>query len=539
MIRQQLTAALGAAAADIGIDAPADIGLEQPANRSHGDWSSNLAMVCAKSAGSNPRELAERLVTALQARSPAHVDRIEIAGPGFVNFHLAATWLHDVLVETVQAGPDAYGAGSIGAGTHVNIEFVSANPTGPLHVGHGRGAVYGDSLARILRRCGYEVTTETYVNDGGAQMRAYGRSLEARAAGVEPDDDGYHGQYIADWAAEMPADADPIGWGLARGLADHREVLELLDVTFDVWSSEKEVSDRTLDAVLEALRDRGVVYEADGATWLRSTDYGDDKDRVLVKSDGDYTYVTPDIAYHADKLSRSDELIDVLGADHHGYVARMKAALAALGHDPDQLDVRVVQLVKIMRGDEEVRLSKRAGDIVELRDVIEEVGADATRFTFLAQSLDSQQVFDLELAASQAMDNPVFYTQYAHARIASIQRKAAEAGIDRKPLAEVDLGLLTHERELEVLRQVFALWAMIEIAGRERAPHRLAGSLRELAAAFHGFYHDCYVIGTGVDADLTQARLWLVEAARVALVAGLGLLGMTAPDSMWLGEEQV
>ena len=534
MIREQLTASLASAAATVGVDPPDTIGLEQPASRDHGDWSSNVAMVSAKGAGLAPRDLAERLVDALEGEAIPHVERIEIAGPGFINFHLDSTWLHDVLRDVVAGGVEGYGANALGQGTSVNVEFVSANPTGPLHVGHGRGAVYGDTLARLLARCGYTVTKETYLNDSGAQIELYARSLAARAAGEQPPEDGYHGQYVIDWAADMPDGVDAAEWGLERAIADQREVLARIGVQFDVWSSEQQMSDRLLAPTFDALRERGVVFEADGAVWLRSTDFGDDKDRVLVRSDGRYTYVMPDIAYHADKLGRADELIDVLGADHHGYVPRMRAALAALGYDPDRLDARVVQLVKLVRGGEEVRLSKRTGDIIELRDVIDEVGADATRFTFLLQSVDSQQVFDLELAATQAMENPVFYTQYAHARIASIGRKATELGLERIPLDRADLSLLTHDRELEVLRQLFAGTAIIEIAGRERAPHRVAGWVRDLASAFHGFYHDCYVIGDGVSPELTQARLWLTEGTRTALAAGLDLLGVSAPESMWI-----
>ena len=541
MIQEQLRAALAAALHAEGIDGIEEIGLEQPANRDHGDWSSNVALATAKRAASNPRDLAERLAERLRASDIEHVEAVEIAGPGFLNFVLGDTWLHDVLREVIEGGPDGYGRNESGAGTTVNVEFVSANPTGPLHAGHGRGAIYGDALASLLAWNGYEVVRETYINDRGVQMETYAKSLQARAKGQEPPEDGYRGQYITDWAGEIPdaLDRDDLvavrEWGYERARRDQEEVLAQLGIEFDIWFSERSLlDDGRVDDALATLKGREMIFEEEGAVWLRSTNFGDSKDRVLVKSDGDYTYLTPDIAYHAVKFGRSDELINVWGADHHGYIQRMKAAMAGLGEDADKLDVQVTQLVKLMRGGEEVRMGKRSGEMVELRDVLDEVGPDATRFTYLLQSIDSQQTFDLEAAASQAMDNPVFYTQYAHARIRSIQTKAAEAGIERVDIGSADISLLVHDRELEVLRQLFAGPEVIEIAGRERAPHRAVQWVRDLAAAIHGFYHDCYVMGEGVSPELTQARLWLVEAARVGLSSGLALLGVSAPESMWL-----
>ena len=541
MIQEQLRTALAAALHAEGIDGIEEIGLEQPANRDHGDWSSNVALATAKRAASNPRDLAERLAERLRASDIEHVEAVEIAGPGFLNFVLGDTWLHDVLREVIEGGPDGYGRNESGAGTTVNVEFVSANPTGPLHAGHGRGAIYGDALASLLAWNGYEVVRETYINDRGVQMETYAQSLQARAKGQEPPEDGYRGQYITDWAGEIPdaLDRDDLvairEWGYERARRDQEEVLAQLGIEFDIWFSERSLlDDGRVDDALATLKGREMIFEEEGAVWLRSTNFGDSKDRVLVKSDGDYTYLTPDIAYHAVKFGRSDELINVWGADHHGYIQRMKAAMAGLGEDADKLDVQVTQLVKLMRGGEEVRMGKRSGEMVELRDVLDEVGPDATRFTYLLQSIDSQQTFDLEAAASQAMDNPVFYTQYAHARIRSIQTKAAEAGIERVDIDSADISLLVHDRELEVLRQLFAGPEVIEIAGRERAPHRAVQWVRDLAAAIHGFYHDCYVMGEGVSPELTQARLWLVEAARVGLSSGLALLGVSAPESMWL-----
>ena len=536
MITDLLTAALRDALVALDVDPlPDTIGLERPANRDHGDWSSNVSLATAKKAGRNPRELGQQLADHLNANLPAHVDKVEIAGPGFVNFHLADTWLHDVLRDVVAAG-DGYGRSSAGTGTKINVEFVSANPTGPLHAGHARGACYGDAIASLLEAVGHEVEREFYINDRGVQMQTYAASLLARKAGEEPPDDGYVGEYIIDWSKDMPEGLsldDALEWGYAHAKADQTEVLGSLGVVFDTWYSERSmVGNGMIDAALDDLREHGVVYENDGATWLRSTDYGDDKDRVLIRSDGDYTYITPDIAYHRDKFERADELIDVWGADHHGYVSRMKAAMQSLGKDPDKLTIPITQMVRLMRGDDEVKLSKRTGEIIELRDIVDEIGADAARFTYLLQSVDSPQTFDLELAASKAMDNPVFYVQMAHARLRSIQTKVAEAGIERAALDDVDLGQLTHERELEVLRQLHEYPDIVAIAARELAPHKIANWLREFAAAVHGFYHDCYVMGDDIAPELTQARLWLVEAARVGLVNGLTLMGVSAPDSM-------
>jgi arginyl-tRNA synthetase len=513
---------------------PETIGLERPARAEHGDWSSNIALVVAKAAGRKPRELATLLAEHLTSTPPPHVDAVEIAGPGFVNFRLRPTWLHEVLGEVVAAGPEGYARPDIGGGRTVDVEFVSANPTGPLHAGHARGAVYGDSLARVLERTGHVVTREFYLNDRGVQMQTFGESLAARRDGVDPPEGGYQGQYIVDWAAEMPTDADPLEWGYARALADQREVLEALGVHFDEWFSERSlVATGAIDATLDDLRGHGVVDEADGAIWQRSTDFGDDQDRVLLKSDGTYPYLTPDIAYHRDKFARGfDLLIDVWGADHHGYVARMRAALQALGHDPSSFEVAITQLVKLERDGAEVKISKRTGDIIELRDLIDELGADAVRITYLLQGIDTRQTVDLDAAVAKSMDNPVFYVQYAHARIHQIVAKAGAQGVTRGPLADADLSLLVHERELDVLRALAELPEVIALAATERAPHKVVTWVRAAAGAFHGFYHDCYVLGDGVSPELTQARLWLVEAARIGVLIGLGTVGVSAPESM-------
>lgn len=539
MIRDTLASAVEAAARTIGVDPSAvEWTMERPARREHGDWSCNLAMVSAKQARRAPRDIAADMVAELSDAGIAHVDAVEVAGPGFVNFRLAPTWLHDVLVEVIRSGED-YGRLELGAGRRVNVEFVSANPNGPLHAGHGRGAAYGDSLARLLARAGFDVTRECYLNDRGVQMRNYAASLLARKLGEVVPENGYAGEYIAEWAADMPADVADGGldavraWGYERAMADQREVLDAFGVRFDVWTSEQALVDSgAMHDALVALRERDMAFDTDGATWLRSTEFGDDKDRALIKSNGDATYLLPDIAYHRDKFARGFQLlIDVWGADHHGYVARMRAAIAALGHDPDTFEVPIVQIVRLERDGVEVRLSKRSGDIIELRDLIDEVGADVARLTYLLQSVDSQQTIDLDLITSQSNENPVFYVQYANARIHSLVAKATDAGIVRPALDDVDLGVLTHAREIELLRTLSEFPDALATAVNDRAPHKITNWVRELADRFHGFYHDCYVVGD-VPTELTHARLWLVEAARTGFVVGLDLLGVSAPESL-------
>ena len=533
MVPTGLVASITTAFVEIGLPAPEHVVIERPRVAEHGDWSTNVAMASAKATGRSPRELAQGLANYLNEHLPPYVASVEIAGPGFINFRLRSSWLQEVLRIAAGAGEQRYGRHDIGKGELVNVEFVSANPTGPLHAGHGRWAAYGDSLTRVLEACGYKTHREFYVNDRGVQIQKYGASLAARHRGEALPEDGYAGAYVIEWAAEMPGNADPVEWGLAKALAYQRETLEAMRVEFDTWSSERElVASGALEATLADLRQGGHVYDADGAVWLRTTDYGDDKDRVLVKSGGEPTYFLPDIAYHRDKFRRGHHLINVLGSDHYGFPSRMRAAMQALGHRPDDLEPIIGQNVVLMRGGQEVKLSKRTGDIVELRDVIDEVGADAARFTYLMQSLDTKLTFDLDAVVQKSMDNPVFYVQYAHARIRSIMRTAVERGVVRGELASTDLSLLTHERELEVLRVLGELPDVVLDAATKRAPNRIVTWVRELAGAFHGFFHDCYVMGDGVSPALTQARLWLVEATRVGIVAGLDLVGVTAPESM-------
>ena len=576
LVRSQLATAIRAAFATIGVAAPAEVNLERPAKRDHGDWSTNAALATAKSAGRNPRELAASLAAALTVAPPRHVTAVEVAGPGFLNFRLSPSWLHDVIAQVLAEGSDGYGRVDVGGGRRVVVEYVSANPTGPLHAGHARWAAYGDALSRVLARSGYEVHREFYVNDRGVQMAKFALSLVARRWDLALPDGFYMGRYIKDWAAEMPTTENPLEWGLAHALAYQRTTLARMNVEFDTWSSERVIAaSGAVEETLAELRARGHVYESTGdkdefddgadvdggdgdgasaakapspatvdpatpeprhgmATWLRTTEAGDDKDRVLIKADGTYTYLMPDIAYHRDKFRRGDLLIDILGADHHGYVGRVKAAITFLGHDPADLEILIGQNCVLVRGGKVIKLSKRTGDLLELAEIIDEVGADAAKLTFLLQSIDTRQTVDLDLVKSQSMDNPVHYIHYAHARVYGIGRKAAEQGVVRAPLAATDLSLLVHERELDVVRVLAELPDVLTLAARERAPHKVTTWVRELAGAFQGMYHDCPVLRSDVPDDLRQARLWLVEAARIGLAVGLDLLGVSAPERMEL-----
>ncbi len=533
MIRTVLADALRATLEALDVDAPAEVRVQRPARAEHGDWSSNVALAAAATAGQRPRDLAGAIAAHLGADLPPHVAGVEVAGPGFVNFRLHDSWLHDVL-RVVLAEGDGYARPDLGRGQRVNVEFVSANPTGPLHVGSGRWAAYGDSLCRLLDRCGYRSHREYYINDRGTQAALFGASLAAHRDGTPVPDDGYKGAYVAEWADEMPPGADPEQWGLERVLQDLSGTLERLGVRFDTWFSERSmVSSGALDATLEDLRSRGLVYEADGATWLRLTEAGQAKDEVLVRTGGEPTYFLSDLAYHRDKFARGfAHLVDVLGADHHGHAGRLKAGMVALGHEAADLEIVLGQLVSVTRGGEVVRMGKRSGDFVELADVLDEVGPDVARLTFLLQSIDTRQTFDLDAVVAASMENPVHYVQYAHARIASMGRMAAERGVARHPFADVDVSRLAHGRELDLLRTLADLPDVVADACTARAPHRVTTWVRELAGRFHGFYHDCPVLRSDVDPAVVQARLWLVEACRIGLAIGLDLLGARAPEAM-------
>ncbi len=534
MVRSTIVDAVHEALRSLGIaHVPPGVSVERPANPDHGDWSTNAALVCAKSAKKNPRQLGEELLAKLEAANIPHVKRLDIAGPGFINFVLAPTWLHEVLRDVVAQGTEQYARLDLGKGVEVNLEFVSSNPTGPLHAGGGRWGAFGDSLARILARCGYQPHREFYVNDRGTQTVLFGKSLSARKGGKDVPEGGYQGDYVTEWAREMPDTVDPIEWGIQRALAEVEKSLASMHVHFDTWSSEKVlVESGAVEAVLERLRMSGHVYEKDQATWLATSELGDDKDRVLIKADGEYTYLLPDIAYHHDKFNRGDIIIDILGADHHGYVARMRAALVFLGHEPNEYEAIIGQNVKLERGGEEVKLSKRFGTMIAVDELIEELGPDVTRFAYLTQSIDTTQTIDIDVWKAAASENPVFYVQYAHARIHAIGREAEKRGIERAPIDTVDLGGLIDPNELAVLRHLLELEEVLLLAARDRAPHRVTTWVRDLAGHFHSFYSHCPVLRSDVDPELQQARLWLVDASRVGLAIGLDLLGVEAPEEM-------
>ena len=540
VIQKELKTAVFEACQSLGLKVDADTFLiERPASPEHGDWATNAALILAGQSDAKPRDLARDLAQCLNAASIRHLDRVEVAGPGFLNFHLAHTWLYQVLAEALEQGTADFARHSFGSGESLIVEFVSANPTGPLHAGHARGAVFGDTLARVLQRCGYEAEREFYVNDLGLQVELFGESVKARALGQDPPQDGYFGSYVTEWAGELKSEShlDPYfdyrSWAIQRSLADQKETLSELGIYYDTWFSESSLAEKNLiEPTLARLEDQGLVFESEGAKWIYSSRYGDDKDRVLVKSDGSSTYLLPDIAYHLDKLSRADGAINIWGADHHGYVSRMQAALSGLGENPERLKILICQLAHLERGGEEVRISKRTGDLVLLSDIIKELGADATRFTFLLRSMDSTQVVDLEAAAAQSMENPVYYVQYGHTRIASILRKAQAEGLARSSLDTADFSNLVHQRELHLLRLLSKMPDTVSQTAKELAPHMLTTYLRELAAAFHGFYHDCQIIGEDIDADLRDSRLWLAEAVQVGLAVGLDLCGVSAPEEM-------
>ena len=521
-----------------GLPEPAGgIALEMGTQREHGDWSTSVALQVAKGAGLSPPEVARRLVTALEATPPPHLERIDVAGPGFINLFLHPAWLHDVLREVV-ALDIRWGRSEALAGERINLEFVSANPTGPLHAGGGRWVAVGDALANILAAQGAEVHREYYLNDAGSQLESFGASLLARYEGREPPEDGYQGEYLAEMAVRMRGElADSVTeeqareWGYRDVVRQLREDLARIGVEFDTWFSERTLHERgDVAAVLADLTNDGATFEQDGATWLRATDFGDSRDRVLVRSDGTTTYLCNDLAYHRDKLARGwSHLIDIWGADHHGQVKSLRAGLAALGH-PDSLEVLLGQLVKLMQGGELVRMSRRTGNIVTLADILDEVDPDVARLTFLLQSVDSPQTFDLDIVTAQSMENPIYYVQYAHARIASIGRRAAVERVTRNPILEMDLAPLVHDRELDLLRALAEYPDVVSEAAARRAPHRVTTWVRDFAARFHGFYRDCRVLTD--DVALTQSRLWLAEASRIGLVNALGLLGVGAPDEM-------
>jgi arginyl-tRNA synthetase len=524
---------------------PAAVPLERPRNREHGDYASTLALQVAKRAGLAPRELAAALADRLG--QAAGVKSVEVAGPGFLNIRLEPTAAGELARVVVQAG-SSYGHSTVLDGQKINLEFVSANPTGPIHLGHTRWAAVGDALRRVLTAAGGEVKSEHYINDAGTQIAQFGASVLAAARGQAAPSDGYAGDYVADIAGQVLAahpDAlalpEPEAAVLFRDegyrlmLAEMRESLARFGVHFDVWFSERSLhSSGAVDRALAQLREQGHVYEQDGATWLRTTDFGDDKDRVLVRSNGETTYFASDAAYYLDKRRRGfDRCIYMLGADHHGYVGRLRAIAACAGDDPDaHLEVLIGQLVSLTRAGEPVKLSKRSGNIVTLDELVDVVGVDAARYALARSSTDSPLTLDLDAITRQTNDNPVYYVQYAHARIASLLRNAASLEISRGD--DLDPGLLAHEKEQELLAALGEFPKVVATAAELREPHRVARYCEELAGTYHRFYDSCRVLPQGDEpvTDLTRARLWLVEASRIVLANGLDLLGVSAPDRM-------
>jgi arginyl-tRNA synthetase len=525
---------------------PDEITVERPRNPEHGDYATNVAMQVAKAAGTSPRAVAE--LVAVRLREVGGIAEVDIAGPGFLNITLDAATLGELARSVVTAG-ETYGRIDRYAGVKVNVEFISANPTGPLHLGHTRWAAVGDAIARVLEAAGAQVAREFYVNDRGVQMDKFGMSIEARAIGTEPPEGGYQGAYVDELAQQIVAADpsildldDPARWeafreaGYALQLQQQKDVLDHFRTHFDVWYSERTLhSSGAVERGFEKLREQGHVFEADGAVWLRTSDFDDDKDRVLVKADGELTYFASDTAYYLDKRDRGfDVNIYLLGADHHGYVNRLRAVAACAGDDPDvNIEVLIGQLVKMVKGGEEVRLSKRAGNMITLEDLVDEVGVDAARYSLIRYPVDSPLVLDLDLLISRSTDNPVFYVQYAHARISSVLRGAEDLGIGWRR-AEVDLSLLTHERETALLGLIGELPRVVGTASELREPHRVARYLEELANGYHKFYDVCRVLPMA-DAELEPinvARLWLCASARQTLANGLGMLGVSAPERM-------
>jgi arginyl-tRNA synthetase len=523
--------------------------VERPRNPEHGDYASTLALQLSKKAGLPPRDMAAALADEL-AHQPG-IKSVEVAGPGFLNIRLDAAAAGSLARVVVIEGAK-YGHSDVLHGQTINLEFVSANPTGPIHLGHTRWAAVGDSLRRLLAAAGAEVTSEHYINDAGAQVDRFARSIMAAARAEPTPDDGYPGEYVTDIArqilAEHPSalsEPDPLALFAAEGyrlmLAEMKGSLERFGVHFDVWFSEKSLHDGgAVEHALDELRAQGHVYEADGAIWLRTTDFTDDRDRVLIRSNGEKTYFAADAAYYINKRERGfDKCIYLLGADHHGYINRLKAIAACAGDDPDfNIEILIGQLVSLVQGGQPVKLSKRAGSLITLDEIVDAVGVDAARYSLARSSADSPLTLDLDEITRNANDNPVHYVRYAHARIASLMRNAAELGLGLGAPDDFDPSLLSHERETDLLKALGDFPAVVATAADLREPHRIARYLEDLAGAYHRFYDACRVLPQGDEQrdraamDLTTARLWLVEASRVVLANGLALLGVSAPDRM-------
>lgn len=552
-IKQILAAAIKAAAQkaiDEGIvkggDLP-EVLLEVPPQKEFGDFATNFAMQSARALKCNPRMIAQAVVNNLDC---AYVEKMEIAGPGFINFYLKQDWMYDMLAGIIAEGEN-YGNLVSDCKEKIQVEYVSANPTGPLHVGHGRGAAVGSALANLMKAAGMNVSREYYINDAGNQINNLAASVNARyleqlGQTVEFPENGYHGHDIIETAerivriygdrflnmSEEERLKEFRTIALKEKLAALKEDLEAFNVTYDEWFSEQTLHDaNAIKNACDLLTERGYLYEEGGALWLKATEYGDDKDRVVIRDNGIPTYFAADIAYHQDKYARGfDRVINLWGADHHGYIARMKAAVGALGYHPDQLEVLILQMVSLYRNGELVKMSKRTGQSVTLNELIEEVGTDAARFFFVMRSIDSQLDFDLTLATEKSNENPVYYIQYAHARICSIMRQLDEAGIVVMPATEAKLNTLTEASELELIKKLGEYPEMLAGAAKERAVHRVAHYVHDLAGLFHSFYNQCRILG--VDSDLQQARIALVKTVGHVIRHALGILGVSAPERM-------
>ena len=522
--------------------------LELPKDKAHGDYSTNMAMQLARVAKKAPRMIAEAIIDNFD-QTKASIKKVEIAGPGFINFYMDNSYLTDLIPTILKAG-EQYGQTTVGNNEKVQVEFVSANPTGDLHLGHARGAAVGDSLCNILDKAGYNVSREYYINDAGNQINNLALSVEARyfqALGMEKEmpQDGYHGEDIIGIGKEL---AKEFGdkyvhvseqerfdffrdYGLKYEMAKLKQDLEDFRVKFDVWFSETSLyQNGKIDIALNKLRENGYIFELDGATWLRSTDFEDDKDRVLIKNDGSFTYLLPDIAYHKDKLDRGfEKLINIWGADHHGYIPRMKAAIQALGYNKDALEVEIIQLVHLYKNGEKMKMSKRTGKAVTMRDLVEEVGLDATRYFFAMRSADTHLDFDLDLAVSQSNENPVYYAQYAHARISSILRQGKEQGIEFGN--ELNAALITAEKEFDLLKKLGEFPQAVGEAALKRMPHRITNYIYDLASTFHSFYNAEKVLDVD-NLERTKARLALIQATQITLRNALALIGVSAPEKM-------
>ncbi|WP_416722508.1 arginine--tRNA ligase [Bacillus stercoris] len=522
--------------------------LETPKDKTHGDYSTNMAMQLARVAKKAPRQIAEEIVAHFD-KGKASIEKLDIAGPGFINFYMNNQYLTKLIPSVLEAG-EAYGETNIGNGERVQVEFVSANPTGDLHLGHARGAAVGDSLCNVLSKAGYDVSREYYINDAGNQINNLALSVEVRyfeALGLEKPmpEDGYRGEDIIAIGKRI---AEEYGdrfvneeeserlaffreYGLKYELDKLRKDLENFRVPFDVWYSETSLyQNGKIDKALEAIREKGHVYEEDGATWFRSTTFGDDKDRVLIKKDGTYTYLLPDIAYHKDKLDRGfDKLINVWGADHHGYIPRMKAAIEALGYEKGTLEVEIIQLVHLYKNGEKMKMSKRTGKAVTMRDLIEEVGLDAVRYFFAMRSADTHMDFDLDLAVSTSNENPVYYAQYAHARICSMLRQGEEQGLT--PAADLDFSHIQSEKEYDLLKTIGGFPEAVAEAAEKRIPHRVTNYIYDLASALHSFYNAEKVIDPENE-EKSRARLALMKATQITLNNALQLIGVSAPEKM-------